>query len=125
MITKKELSFSDKESIQLDCRFFGESYSIKEAWEKYGEKYITFNPLSILEFGKERIESIHASYINASSVNTEFGSFELCNTQIEEGKEHYGDDESIELLCKILMEVCNYVANTEIAYVKQYIICCI
>lgn len=125
MITQKELTFLDESSVQLECRFFGDGYSIKDAWTKYGQKYMAYNPVSILEFGKERIESIHTSYINASSNDREYGSYKLCDIQIEEGKKHYEDDESIQVLCKIVVEVCSHISVTEMEYVKQYISCCI
>lgn len=125
MITKKELTFLDEASIEFECRFFGERYSIRDAWRKYGQKHKDYNSLEILEFGKERIESIHASYINARLTDSEYGSYELCNTQIEDGKKNYGDDESIQLLCKIIIEVCSYISTSEEEYVKQYIRCCV
>ena len=81
--------------------------------------------MEILEFGKERIESIHASYINAHLNDSVYGSFEVCNTQIEDGKKHYGEDESIQLLCKIVIEVCSHISAGEDEYVKQYIKCCV
>lgn len=125
MITKKELTFLDEASIEFECRFFGNGHSIKDAWRKYGQKYMAYNPVAILEFGKERIESIHTSYINASLTDSEYGPYELCNTQIEEGKKHYGDVESIQLLCKIVLEVCNHISISDLEYVKQYIRSCV
>ena len=125
MITQKELTFLDETSIEFECRFFGERYSIRDAWRKYGQKYKDYNSLAILEFGKERIEAIHASYINASLTDNEYGSYALADTKIEEGKKHYGDDEAIQLLCEIMLEVCSYIQDSEIEYIKQYISCCV
>lgn len=125
MIPQNELTFLGEAGIEFECRFLGERYLIKDAWEKYGKKYKAYNSVSILEFAKERIESIHTSYINSSAKDSDYGSFKLCYTQIEERKKHYGDDESIQLLCKIMSEVCGYISLTEGEYVKQYIRTCI
>lgn len=125
MITKKELTFLDEASIEFECSFLGHGSLVEDAWRKYGREYMTYNPVVILEFGKERIESIHTSYVNSSLYDKGYSSYELCNTQIEEGKKHYGDIEPIQLLCKIILEVCSYISRSKAEYVKQYISYCV
>ena len=56
LILEKELYTLTEERVKVKHGFFADEYTIRKVWEEYGEKYLEFNPIEILEFWFEIIE---------------------------------------------------------------------
>lgn len=125
LILEKELYTLTEEKIRVKHCFLTDGHMIQNIWEEYGEKYLEFNPIEILEFGKAHILSIHSVYVNADKASHEKEPLDLLMLPLEEQSNSYREHDPLVKLCKIVEEACVKIASEETEFVREYIRQCI
>ena len=125
LIVEKELYTLTEEKINVKHCFLVNEHMIQNVWDEYGERYLEFNSIEILEFGKNHILSIHSVYVNADKASEELEPFDLVMLPLEEQDDSYREHDPLVRLCKIVESACVKIDSEEIGFVREYIRQCI
>ena len=125
LILEKELYTLTEERVKVKHGFFADEYTVRKVWEEHGEKYLEFNPIEILEFGKAHILSIHSVYVNTDKASKEKEPLELVMLPLEEQEDSYREHDLLVTLCKIVEAACTKIGSEEKEFIRTYIKHCI
>ena len=126
MVLAEEMFPQSEDGFCFQHMILGNGYLIDDIWELYGEFYIEYNALEILNFGIDFIMKIHFYYVQAGMATGEMEPLELFHLT------DYGDGECVEdsrdaigILEKAIVEVCKRIQDVEKNRVRYYLEQCI